>query len=465
MSIRRYLVLSLFSVLTLVTFIAAIEGYQMSMKRSSKQFDQQLKALAQTLALIEFNSISAQRVPSPEHFSLQIWQKNHLVFSSENAPLTLMVEQGQQLKQGFAMANFLGQRWRTYTLIDSHKQGVVITAQPLSVRFALAQDIIITAVTPMVIAIMLLSLFIYIIVTQGLKPLTLLKNELSARSADDFSKLNFTAKHSEFTAVLDTLNQLFNRLEGTFAREKHFASDAAHELKTPLSVLILNVYNLTQELSSQTELPASLAPLHNSVDRMSYLIDQMLMLNRLSPELFALEREGIELKPLIQQVISDLYNQIIRKNQSIELATESVLLVGHRFALQLLLVNLITNASKYTPIAGKIKVTVQQVIIKKSAQVIITVQDSGPGIDKAEYERVFDRFYRIGGDQHNSKVKGCGLGLAIVKNIVELHSASITLSRSHELGGLAVKITFPIQALTTATTTKNEQEESSGKAI
>jgi two-component system sensor histidine kinase QseC len=465
MSIRRYLVLSLFAVLTLVTFVAAIKGYQMSMERSGKQYDQQLRALAQTLAIIDFNSVNTQRVGSPEHFALQIWHQDHLIFSTDNAPNQLMVDQGQTLNEGFAMANFLGQRWRTYTLVDSFKQNVVITAQPLSIRFALAQDIIITAVTPMIIAIMLLSGFIYIIVSQGLKPLTSLKNELSKRSANDFSKLKSRAKHSELTAVLDTLNQLFNRLEGAFEREKHFSSDAAHELKTPLSVLKLNVHNLIGELSTHSQIPASLVPLNNSVERMSHLIDQMLMLNRLNPELFTLEREQIALKPLIQQVISDIYSQINQKKQSIVLESEEVTLLGHRFALQSLLVNLITNASKYTPDMGQIKVSVEHVINPETEQIIIKVHDSGPGIDDVEYDRVFDRFYRIGGDQHNSKVSGCGLGLAIVKHIVDLHSATISLARSQDLGGLAVTIIFNFQGVKPTAVSKNQQDKLNGRAV
>lgn len=431
--------------LTLVTFVAAIKGYQMSMERSSKQFDQQLKALAETIALIEFDSLTSQRVPSPEHFALQIWQNDRLVVSSANAPKNLMLEQGQTLQEGFSMANFLGQRWRTYTLIDRHKDGVVITAQPLYVRFVLAQDIIITAVTPMVIAILLISVLIYIFVSQGLKPLTLLKNELSQRSANDFSMLKSTAKHSELTEVLDTLNLLFTRLEKAFEREKYFASDAAHELKTPLSVLKLNVYNLSVELAAQTQQTSSLEPLNDSVVRMSHLIDQMLMLNRLNPELFALEGKSIELTPLIQEVISDLYSQISEKGQSIVLESEEITLFGYQFAIHSLLVNLISNASKYTPEHGRIKVATHQVVNNSTEQIVLSVHDSGPGIEECEFERVFDRFYRIGGDQHSSSVSGCGLGLTIVKHIVDAHGAMIALSQSQELGGLAVTIVFPSQ--------------------
>ena len=76
-------------------------------------------------------------------------------------------------------------------------------------------------------------------------------------------------------------------------------------------------------------------------------------------------------------------------------------------------------------------------------QVMIKVEDSGPGIDEAEYQRVFERFYRIGGDRHNSNTPGCGLGLAISKHIAELHNASLKLSRSEQLSGLSVELLLP----------------------
>ncbi len=114
------------------------------------------------------------------------------------------------------------------------------------------------------------------------------------------------------------------------------------------------------------------------------------------------------------------------------------MVLGDATALRSLVHNLLTNASKYTPEGGRLRLRVAT----DEQGVHCSMEDSGPGIAEQFRERVFDRFYRLHGDQHDSGVSGSGLGLAIVKHIVDMHHASITLGRS-ELGGLQVLVRFP----------------------
>jgi two-component system sensor histidine kinase QseC len=149
------------------------------------------------------------------------------------------------------------------------------------------------------------------------------------------------------------------------------------------------------------------------------------------------------LNSLLQQVIAELYNDILVKEQTIVLDSEEIELCAHEFSVHLLAVNLISNANKYTPMGGKIKVTVKLIDEDKGERKIaLCVEDSGVGIEPQEYQRIFDRFYRVGGDQHNSSVLGCGLGLTIVKHIADLHGAKIKLSPSTLLHGLKVDVYF-----------------------
>ena len=131
----------------------------------------------------------------------------------------------------------------------------------------------------------------------------------------------------------------------------------------------------------------------------------------------------------------------MKKEQTIVLESEDIILSAHEFSVHLLTVNLISNANKYTPFGGQIHVSVHK---GENHQIVLCVEDSGSGIEPREYPRVFDRFYRVGGDQHNSSVQGCGLGLAIVKHIADLHSAKIILSSSPKLKGLKVEVVFPM---------------------
>jgi two-component system sensor histidine kinase QseC len=351
-------------------------------------------------------------------------------------------------------------RWRVFALSnDISAQNIssisVIVAQPLQVQFALAQELILAAVTPMIIAIIILSFLIYIIITQGLKPLHQLRTELSKRNTNDFSPLDLPVKNIELADIIITLNQLFSRLDGAFQRERHFAEDAAHELKTPLSVLKINVHNITHDFShrlsgdnshvSASEIRSfdSIKELTSSVDRMGHVIDQILNLNRTNTAQITQGSARFNLNSLLQQVIAELYSDILTKKQTIILESEEIVLCAHEFSVHLLAVNLISNANKYTPIGGKIKVTVKLIDGDKGERKIgLCVEDSGVGIDPQEYQRVFDRFYRVGGDQHNSSVLGCGLGLTIVKHIADVHGAKIKLSHSTLLHGLKIDVYF-----------------------
>jgi len=487
MSIRRYLVLTLVSILTLITFIAAIQGYKASMVRAEKLFEQQLVDFAHIVKGLHLafdnqvasaiNHPTTTKVQQPlkleTSFAFQVWQENHLIIQSTNSPAKPIMSLEKSFTH-FGEVNFSGQRWRAIYLSNdstdlshsntavepSDKNLIVIVAQPLDKQFLLAQDVILAAVTPMIIAIILLSFLIYGIITQGLKPLHQLTTALANKQSHDFTPLALTVNNSELTRVVTTLNKLFERLNLAFERERHFAADAAHELKTPLSVLKINVHNLSQNLNDlQPKGSINLIkPLTVSVDRMGHVIDQILHLNRSNPEQIYQSQKRIKLKPLLQTVIADLYQAIANKQQTITLKANDIALKGDQISLQLMLTNLISNANKYTPNNGEIIVSVKcvakddkqpfihkninQAINKKTHQIIIAIEDSGQGIAEEEYHRVFDRFYRIGGDQHDSTVVGCGLGLTIVKHIVDIHRGSIVLSHSRLLGGLHVEVVF-----------------------
>jgi two-component system sensor histidine kinase QseC len=468
MSIRRYLVLTLFSVLTLITFIAAIQGYKESMSQAQKQFDKQLLDFAHTLITIHKSykpssmAVTKQtiQIKQQSSFAFQLWRNQHLLIKSNNAPDHLIFNAQSSLNKSphFLEVNFLQHRWRAVFLLnkgspDKSENITVIVAQPLQAQFDLAQTLILAAVTPMILAIIMLSILIFIIVTQGLKPLHQLSQELSKRESNDFTPLNIAVHNNELADIVETLNKLFSRLDSAFQRERHFASDVAHELKTPLSVLKIDAHNLIQDLAEQKAISnnpltldtiknfSGIKALNNSIDRMSYVIDQILNLNRTSASQITNTSRHFNVNTLLKQVISECYNDILVKEQRITLKSDDIFITAHEFSLQLLVANLISNANKYTPVKGEIMVCINHVDHKK---VKLIIEDTGSGINPKEYSRVFDRFYRVGGDQHQSSVFGCGLGLTIVKHIADLHNAEIKLSRSSILKGLKVEVIFPI---------------------
>lgn len=423
------------SVITLITFAAAIQGYRSSMTKATSVFDNELRSL--TYVLVNINDLTFQSlVPQTDTaFVYQIWQHHKLVVSSE-PKLTAAIS---DFKNEFAEHNFLAQRWRTYGYFFASEDKWVLVAQPLNRRFELAEQMILAAVTPLILCIPLLAVIIFLLVSSGLRPLRLLSENLRTKKTDDLSPITQKNPQNELSPVLETLNQLFDRLNAAFSREKRFASDAAHELRTPLSVLKINAHNLALELSNDNKSNANMLFLQQGIERMSHVVEQILLLNRTNPEQYQGQFESVNTASLCQTVIASLFPQIESKNQEIELVGQGAIIQGDEFSLGILLQNLISNASKYSPERTLIRVSMKT----SNNQIIIQVEDSGPGIEESEYQRVFERFYRIGGDRHASNTPGCGLGLAISKHIAELHNANLKLSRSEQLTGLSVELLLP----------------------
>jgi two-component system sensor histidine kinase QseC len=269
-----------------------------------------------------------------------------------------------------------------------------------------------------------------------LRPLRDLANEMAGKRSDDLSPVAALVPQQELAVLIESINDLLRRLADSFEREKRFAADAAHELRTPISVLKVQLHNLLRDAGSDQ---AQLESLGSAVERMGHSVEQVLMLYRTTPEQFAASFAELDLAGLARQVIAELYPQLETKHQQIELVADKLPMQGDAFAVQTLMMNLIENASKYSGDGGAIRVLLERV----EEGAALTVEDSGPGIPADQYEKVFERFYRVSGDRHDTSVSGTGLGLAIVQHIAEIHGASIHLGKSSLATGLAVTVIFP----------------------
>ncbi len=436
-SIRTYLLLALLAIITLVTFVSLLQGYKSSIDKAHNLFDERLQGTAEVIVTanqtLEVQSVQGQTF-SPNIF-FQIWRDDlTLLVRSQNAPDTLLTKLDSV--NGFKDINFAGYRWRTFTLKDSVLQRWIITAERTDIRYSLAEDIVLASIIPIIMAIPVVALIIWFAIGLGLKPLKELSTQLSIKQADDLTPVKLKDSPEELSQLVETTNKLLLRLDTAFKREQQFSADAAHELRTPISILKVQLHNL----QTQHEDKLDLLPLANGIERMGQVIEQILSLYQHSPEQGIAKQERIDITTIVQDVIAEQYDLIAEKNQIISLSTsDSYFVQGNRFALETLLQNLIVNASKYTPNEGEIRVH----ITTTEGHIELVIEDSGPGISEEHYERVWERFYRIHGDRHDSKTIGCGLGLAIVKHITVMHKADILMQRSSDLGGLTVIISFP----------------------
>ncbi len=436
MSILRALLLLLVSVITLLTFSAAIAGYQASLAKAEHMFDQNLANLGEALASLT-DSVQPPAWHFRQHLAYQVWaHRGELLSKSDNAPSERMHVDSES----FGFNNFGGQRWRTY----SHRVadgGTIVLAESLGSRIELAEDMALESLSPLLIVTPLLALLIALVVTVGLRPLKELSAQLRNKAADDLTPIHLSRLPSELRPVQTTINRLLSRVRDALEREKRFASDAAHELRTPISVLQVSLHNI---LDQRPELETEIAGLQTGVQRMSHVVEQILMLNRTHPDHMQRSFKPLDLIMATQQAIADCFTAVDQRGQTIELnhppeSAGAVQVLGDAFSLQIMLQNLIGNASKYTPAGGRIEVTINRL----QEQLSVQIDDSGPGIKETERKRVLDRFYRSEGDQHASAVSGSGLGLAIVQQVCGLHRGTLDLQQSTDLGGLRVTVMLP----------------------
>lgn len=426
-SIRKFLTLLLIASLVLVVFSAAIRGYKSAISVSSKLLDQELYSMAQVLSQLELTAPKLN--VDVGVMSAQIWREGALVVRSYNAPAEPMVP----FQVGYRDKNFLGARWRVYSSFNEELNAWVFVGQPLNYKFEVTESLVLSAMVPFLVTIPILALVVFWGISKAMKPLKQLEIMVSNRDSRDLSALSLPQVPEELDAIVETLNSLFSRLQASFDREKQFSANAAHELRTPLSVLKINLHNLAQEPGADQQ---AFNNLQADTDRMIQVVNQILMLSRTSPELFSEQISRVDPYEIIQTVIADTYPKIAQRMQDIELIGQSCSLLGTQFTLSALAKNLIDNASKYSPDKAHIRVTVDQ----DKQYVKICVEDSGPGIDAEDRERILSRFAR---DQKTeNQVEGAGLGLAIVGQIIELYEGYLCLGDS-ELGGLSVTVNLP----------------------
>ena len=348
------------------------------------------------------------------------------------------------MEENYSENNFNGYRWRTLALHNAGTGIWTIVAGREDVRYELSESVILESVLPIIAALPLMGVLIWLIIGFGLKPIQHLARQLRSKGATDLSPIVLDTVPKELTLLTTSANDLLKRLESSFEREKRFNSDVAHELRTPITALKIHLQNLMEEFDHP---PETVLKLKRGVDRMSYLVEQILMLNRMDPDNYMAHFMNVDLFEISRKVVAGSIVRINDKQQQVEFQGEPGDVYGDAFALEILVKNILDNAIKYTPEAGRILIR-----ISSTGNIrVLQIMDNGPGIPASQYSRVFERFYRIGGDQHGSNVVGCGLGLSIVRYITELHDAQLDLGPSEFSSGLCISIAFPVtnEAITT----------------
>ncbi len=285
------------------------------------------------------------------------------------------------------------------------------------------------------------SILIGLLVTKyGLKPINTLNKLLHSLQSDQLHlQLKADSWPMELQQTITELNSMLTRIDTAFNRLKDFSSDIAHELRTPLNNIICQNEVTLGKARSAEEYTNTIASTIEECQKMAQLIDNMLLIARSKNPYYTLKQETLSLRSLLDDTINYLQSMAEDKNIHITVTGEA-LVNGDASLLKRAFINLLVNSINYSTPNQHILIAIEP--NEALHTVMVTITDSGFGIDAKDLPHIFDRFYRA--DLSRSKnIGGTGLGLAIVKSIIELHRAEIRIT-SELHTGTCIQLIFKI---------------------
>ncbi len=424
-------------------FAASLVAWQQTRDTLDKLFDTQQMLFAKRLLTMDLDEIHApermREVPKKaKHGRLDGDALAFAIYTPDGRMVLNDGENGRDIpyhyrRDGFdnGQLNDDNDEWRFLWLTAPDGKYRVVVGQEHEYRQEMALDVVRSQFTPWLVALPIMLLVLIVLLSRELRPLKKLSQTLRARTPDATDRLATQGVPIEVRPVVDALNQLFARTQAMMARERRFTSDAAHELRSPLTALKVQTEVAQLSLDDPQAQAKALTQLHAGIDRASRLVEQLLTLSRLDSLESLDDVEPLNMADLLQSVVMDSYHPAQQAGIEIRLniLDPQVTRTGQQLLLSLLVRNLLDNAVRYSPRGSRVEVTLD------THSVI--VRDNGPGIAPDALTRIGERFYRPPGQDQT----GSGLGLSIVKRIAALHRMTVTLGNGQD-GGFEARISW-----------------------
>lgn len=429
-SIRLRLLALLLGMLAMAALAMGAVTYRNVLAETEALFDYQLRQMA--LSLRDQGEIAPEQAGALADrdldFVIQIWSADGRTIYASRAHDELPA----RALLGLAEVRVGEQAWRTFSVATG--QRVIQVAQPRQIRQRLAADAALHSVAPLLFVAPALALVMWWLVDLALGPLKRVAQAVRERDSQQLTPLPGDGLPDELAPLVLALNELLQRLAHTFDLQRAFVADAAHELRSPLTALQLQL-DQVQRAPDEAAREQATEALRQGIARAAWLVEQLLALARNEPGAAPRPHANVDLAELARAALADAVPAALARGTELELQAEQpVVLSGDAASLQMLARNLVDNAVRHSPPGARVRVGVTA----DAAGARLVVDDSGPGIPAEERERVFDRFYR----RNPAASDGSGLGLAIVRRVAERHGATVRLDDS-PLGGLRVEVAFP----------------------
>ena len=441
LSLRVRLTL-LFMLLSAVAWcFASVIAWKQTTDKLDKLFDTQQMLFAKRISAMDFADLptSRQWIRAPKKVKHGHLDEDALAFAIYTVDGKMVLHDGENgpfipyhyRREGFDDGHLSNDddSWRFLWLTTADKKYRIVVGQEWDYRQEMALDIITGQLTPWLVALPVTFLLLILLISRELAPLKKLTRTLRQRHPDSGEPLDTQGVPNEVRPMLDALNLLFRKTHDMMTRERRFTSDAAHELRSPLTALRVQaeVAQLSQD-DPQSQQKA-LMQLHAGIDRATRLVEQLLTLSRLDSLEQLADVQTVNLGDLLQSSVMDIYHAAQKAGIEIRLHlnAQQVTRTAQPLLMSLLVRNLLDNAVRYSPTGSVVDVTLD-------SQGFI-VRDNGPGIQPEALARIGERFYRPPGQDET----GSGLGLSIVQRIATLHGMTATFANAPG-GGFEVTI-------------------------
>ena len=443
-SIERYLLAWILGALTLGAVLVALVTYLVTLEEMNEVFDANLKNVAEAVASHRHSGYGLgadlpldlpQRTDAPEDAEIVTltWNRaGQRIFASDPRVKVPFTD-----SEGLSRPRVDGEDWIVYSSVRA--EAVAQAAQRVVSRQEMAEDSAATVFPPMLVLVVVVGGLLVFGLRRGLQPLGSAARDIAARSARALDPIAAGDVPREITPLVTSINDLIARLSIAFSAQRRFLADAAHELRTPVTALKLQL-QLLRRSTDEASREEAMAELDAGIGRAQRLIEQLLQVARAEPDGERPRMEPVELGELVRSVVGNL--SIKAERHGIDLGASGpagIVVKGDANQLIVLLNNLVENALRYTPQGGVVDVEAG----RRGEQPELRVIDSGPGIPEPERQRVFDRFYRCEDAPALARDGGgSGLGLAIVQAIAERHGAVVSLHTPASGQGLEVRVAF-----------------------
>lgn len=315
---------------------------------------------------------------------------------------------------------------------DSVLKGFILVAIPLQD----AKKVLLNLSEILFVGYFVILLVLYfitrLIVGRSIKPISTIIETADLISNDNLSaRIPLPKNKDELYKLSETINDLLDRIEKAIDREKQFTSDASHELRTPLAVIKGTLEVLARKPRTQLEYEDKIKYCISEVNRMNFLVDELLLLARFENQKKEIKKESTLLNALVLDALTRYSESISNKNLKINTFFEDdFYFETDPYLFSIVLHNLISNAIKYSLQDSNIEIRV----VKQENQIVFTLKDFGLGIEQTNIDKIFNPFYRSNASEH-PEIKGTGLGLSIVNRLSHLLKFEIAIT-SEQVGTL-----------------------------